>query len=133
MQFATLLSLLIREYLSSTVNVLTKTLKTFHVTKSDIFNSITFAMINQDDRGPLIKIEPVFLPVSHVVCRSCLSNGSFQIFIPARVPGSVISVIRKLSGSSFFENVRNLMQIRKIQKKIEKKSFVFEINASELF
>ena len=30
-----------------------------------------------------------------------------------------------------FENVRNLMQIRKMLKKIEKKRFVFEINASE--
>ena len=46
---------------------------------------------------------------------------------------SVISEIQKLLGSSFFENVRNLKQIRKIQKKIEKRSFVSEINASELF
>ena len=30
-----------------------------------------------------------------------------------------------------FENVRNLMQIRKMLKKIQKKRFVFEINASE--
>ena len=34
---------------------------------------------------------------------------------------------------SFFQNVQNLMQIWKMQKKIQKKSFVFEINASELF
>ena len=33
----------------------------------------------------------------------------------------------------FFENVKNLMQIWKMQKKIQKKSFVFEISASELF
>ena len=31
----------------------------------------------------------------------------------------------------FFENVRNLMQIRKMQKKLQKKCFVFDINASE--
>ena len=31
------------------------------------------------------------------------------------------------------ENVRNLMQIRKMQRKSEKKSFVFCINASELW
>ena len=33
----------------------------------------------------------------------------------------------------FFENVRNLMQIRETPKKIQKKFFVFDINASELF
>ena len=33
----------------------------------------------------------------------------------------------------FFENVRKLKEIRKMQKKIEKKSFVFDINASSLF
>ena len=71
------LSLLIREYLSSAVNVLTKSLKTFHVTKGDFSNSITFTMINQHDKGGLIKFEPVFPPVSHVVCRAGLSNGSF--------------------------------------------------------
>ena len=71
------LSLPIREYLSSAVNVLTKSVKTFHVTKSDFSDSITFTIINQYDKGPLIKIEPVFPPVSHVVSRPGLSNGSF--------------------------------------------------------
>ena len=32
----------------------------------------------------------------------------------------------------FFANVENLMKISKMQEKIEKKLFVFEINASEL-
>ena len=67
----------IREYLSSAVNVLTKSVKTFHVTKSDFLDSITFTIINQYDKGPVIKIEPVFPPVSHVVSREALSNGSF--------------------------------------------------------
>ena len=71
------LSLLIREYLSSAVNVLTKSFKTFHLTKSDLSNSITLTTINQYDQGALIKIEPVFSPASHVVCRAGLSNGSF--------------------------------------------------------
>ena len=68
------LSLLIREYLSSAVKVLTKSLKTFHVTKSDFSNSITFTVINQYSKGALIKIESVFRPVYHVGCRGVLSN-----------------------------------------------------------
>ena len=57
------LSLLIREYLSSAVNVLRKGLKNFHVSKSDFCNSITCTVITQDNKGALIKIESVFLLV----------------------------------------------------------------------
>ena len=71
------LSLLLREYLSLAVNVLRKGLKNFHVSKSDFYNSFTFTVITQDDKGALIKIESVFRPVYHVVCRDVLSNGSF--------------------------------------------------------
>ena len=66
------LCLLIREYLSSAVNFLRKSLKTFHVTKSDFCNSITFTMINPYDKGALIKIESVFWPIYHVACRGDL-------------------------------------------------------------
>ena len=71
------LCLLIREYLSSAVNVLRKRLKNFHVAKTDFCNSITFTVIIQDDKGALIKIEPVFSPVSHVICQAGLSKVSF--------------------------------------------------------
>ena len=71
------LSLLLTEYLSLTVNVLGKRLRNFHVSKSDFFNSITFTVITQDDKGALIKIESVFRPVYHVACREVLSNESF--------------------------------------------------------
>ena len=71
------LSLLITEYLSSAVNVLTKSLKKFYVIKSDLSNSITLTIINQYDKGALIKIEKLFSPVSHVLCPAGLSNGSF--------------------------------------------------------
>ena len=57
------LSLLIREYLSSAVNVLRKSVKNFHVCKSDFCNSITFTVIIQDDKDALIKIESVSRPV----------------------------------------------------------------------
>ena len=71
------LSLLIREYLSSAVNVLKKRLKNFHVSKSDFYNSITFTVITQDDKGSLIDIESVLLPTYYVACQGVLRNGSF--------------------------------------------------------
>ena len=71
------LSLLIREYLSQAVTVLRKRLKNFHESKIYFFNSSTFTLITQDDKGALIKIESVFGPVYHVACREVLSNGSF--------------------------------------------------------
>ena len=71
------LSVLIREYLWWAVNELRKGPKNFHVSKSDFFNSSTFTVITQDDKGAVINIESVFLPVYHVACREVLSNGSF--------------------------------------------------------
>ena len=71
------LSLLIREYLSSAVNVLRKGLKNFHVSKSDFCNSIIFPMITEDEKGALILIESVLRPVYHVACWGVLSNRSF--------------------------------------------------------
>ena len=71
------LSPLRREYLSSTVNVLTKSLQTFHGTKKDFSNSITFIVINKYGKGPGIKIEWVFRPVFYAACRGVLSNESF--------------------------------------------------------
>ena len=70
------LSLLITKYLWSAVNELRKGLKNFHVSKSDFFNSSTFTVITQDDKGAFIKIESVFRPVYHVGCREVRSNGS---------------------------------------------------------
>ena len=71
------LSLLIREYLSQAVTVLRKGLRNFHVCKSHFCNSITFTVITQDDKGPIIKIESVFGPVYHVAGREVLSKGWF--------------------------------------------------------
>ena len=70
------LSLLLREYVSLGVNVLRKGLKNFHESKSDFYNSITFTVITQDDKGTLIKTKSVFRPVYRVACRGVLSNGS---------------------------------------------------------
>ena len=71
------LPLLITEYFSSAVNVLTKSLKTFHATKSYFSDSITFRVINQYGKGAGVKNKSVFWPVYHVSSRGVLSNGSF--------------------------------------------------------
>ena len=71
------LSLLIREYLSSPVNVLQKRLKNFHVSKSDFCNSIILTVITEDDKGALIKIESVLRPVSYLACWGVVSNATF--------------------------------------------------------
>ena len=56
--------------------MLRKGVKNFHVSKSDFYNSITFTVIIQDDKGALIKIESLFRPVYHVARRRILSNES---------------------------------------------------------
>ena len=68
------LSVLIREYLSEAVTVLRKGVKNFHVSKNDFYFSITFTVITQDDKHPLIQIESVFLPL--LPCR--LSRGPLK-------------------------------------------------------
>ena len=71
------LSLLIREYLLSAVIVLTNSFKTFHVTKTDLSNLITFIVINQYGKDAGIKIESVLGPVQYAACGGVLSNESF--------------------------------------------------------
>ena len=69
------------EYVSLPVNVLRKGLKNFHESKSYFYNSITFKMITQDDKGALIKIESVFRTVYLDACREVLSSGGVETFI----------------------------------------------------
>ena len=127
------LSLLLREYVSLAVNVLTKGLKSFHESKSDFYNSIALTVITRAGKSALIKIESVFRTVYLDACREVLSNGSVETFIEARLSWSVISEIHQLSGSSFLEDFGNLIQNRKTHKTVQKKCFVFERKASELF
>ena len=72
------LSLLLREYLSTAGTVLRKGVKSFHVCKSDICNSITFTVITEDDKDALIKIESVFQLVYHVACRGSSQTEAFR-------------------------------------------------------
>ena len=72
------LSLLIREYLSSAVNVLRKGLKNFHVSKSDFCNSITFTVITQDNKGALLMIESVLRPFTMSPVEGSSQIGIFR-------------------------------------------------------
>ena len=64
-------------------------------------------------------------------------KGSFETGLFGHISSHVFrsAYFRKeisYEGHLFFENVLNLMQISKMQEKIDKKIFVFEIIASEL-
>ena len=54
------LSLLVREHLSSGVNVLRKDLKKIHVSKSNFYSLITFTVIIQADKGALLRLNEIF-------------------------------------------------------------------------
>ena len=55
--------------------MLIKSLKTFHVTKSDFCHSIT--VISQYGKSAGVKIESVFRPVYRFACRGSSPTGGF--------------------------------------------------------
>ena len=71
------LSLLRREYLSSAVNVLTNSVKIFHITKRDFWNSIYCAVNNKYGKGDNVSIWKVFGPVHVVACWRVQWNSAF--------------------------------------------------------
>ena len=75
------LRLLRRQYLSSAAKVLTKNLKILQRTNVDFFNWIMFRVINKYEKGTVVKIDTVSLPVSHVVCGNAFWRWIFQTFI----------------------------------------------------
>ena len=75
-------------------------------------------MINKYGEGIAMQISQVFGLVYRVTCWRVLWKRSFLTFIWARLSQSTILEIYKLWGSSFFQNVRNLIYISKRQKNI---------------
>ena len=71
------LSLLRRQYLSLTVNMLTNILKTLRVTKRDFFKSIPFTVINKYGKGGAVQISRVFGPPWYVASQRVLRKGTF--------------------------------------------------------
>ena len=114
------LSLLRRQYLSSSVNGLIKSLKTLHVIKSYFFQLnylrsdqwIWYRFWRWDWIGDSARLP------------CCLSRGRlkrelFEIYLTTSF-GCVNSEIHTLWESSFFENVENFMYIWKKDQKIQK-------------
>ena len=68
------LSLLSTEYLSSIVNVLKNSLKTWMPLREIFYNLITFTVSNKYGMGAVVEIETVFQSVYHVAFRGVLWN-----------------------------------------------------------
>ena len=75
------LSLLRREYLLSTVNVLTKSPKILQITKRDFLQLNAFTLINKCGKGTVVMISTVFRPVYNVPFRRVLLNVNFSALI----------------------------------------------------
>ena len=71
-------SLLRKEYLSWTVNVLTESLETLHVTKSDFFQLNYFHSDLWICKDTGVEIESVFRRVYHAACGEVISNALFE-------------------------------------------------------
>ena len=61
-----------REYLSPTLNVLTKCLKNFQALTVTLSNAITFRVINEYGKGAVVEIKTVFCPVFYVASQVVL-------------------------------------------------------------
>ena len=63
------------------MNVLTYSLKIFHITKSNFFELNSFTVINKYDKRAAVQISNVFETVEHVAWKRVLKGGTFFIFI----------------------------------------------------
>ena len=79
-----------------------------------------FTGFNNSGRGSVSQIPTVFGPFCHVFCGRDLLNGILQTFIESPFSETVIWEIHRLEDHLFFQNVQNLMQILKIQRKLRK-------------
>ena len=98
--------------------------------RGTFFKSIGLTVINEYDKGDVMQIWTVLGHVCHADCRRVLSNGTFFLTTFSEF---LISELQKLWGSSFFTKVWNFSWNSKKQQKIEKKFFISEIIASELW
>ena len=63
---------------------------------------IMLRVINKYDKGTVVQIATVFVPVDHLVCGRVFWSVIFQTFISSPFSETVISEIHLLWGSSFF-------------------------------
>ena len=74
-------SLLSRECLSLTGNMLTNSLRILCITKRDFFQCNYFHSIDKFCKGGVIQIGTLFRPICHVLCLRVLWNTAFYTFI----------------------------------------------------
>ena len=91
-----------------------------------------FTGMKKHGKGSVVHISAVFGPFCHIFCGRDLLNGILQTFIESPISETVIWEMHRRGGSSFFENVENLMEVSRMVKIIQKKSFVSEIIVSVL-
>ena len=127
------LSVLIREYLSSAVNVLKKRLKNFTSLRVTFATPLPSQWSLKMRKALWLILNQCFGPLTMLPVKGFSQTGPFRHLSKHFFGWLVISEIHKLWAASSFQNVWNLIQIRKMHKKIEEKCSVFEINASELF
>ena len=83
-----------------------------------------FRVINKYDKGTVVQISTVFVPVYHVVCWRAFWRWIFQTFIQSTFSKTAISEIHRLWGSSLFWNWSKFnVNFRKKQKNWEKVLF----------
>ena len=111
-----------------------QTLLSFCISLRETFSSsIAFTVINIYGQGGVIQISVVFGRVYHVACQTFVWNRTFlDIYLTTFFGARNFANTSAMRGIFYFENVQTLIEISKIQRKIEKNLFVFHIIAFEL-
>ena len=128
------LSLLRTEYLSLAVNVLTNSPKILHITKRAFFQ---LSCLHNDqwiwERRCLLDFNSVSAHLSCYLLQGPLKRDFLDVYLTTFFGVSKSKKKKKINyvGHLFLKNVQNWSLISKMQKKIEKKSFVLQIIASE--
>ena len=120
-----------RKYLSSTVNVLTKSPNISHITKRYIFE-VNFPKSDKKfDKSVACQISQLFGPLWHFDCWRVFWNGFFRdlsnhIFC-SRYFRKYIYIYITYEGHLFFIMFKNWARFHKCGKKLRKKWLVFDI------
>ena len=88
-----------------------------------------FRLINKYDKGNVIQIATVFVPVYHVVYGRVFWSGIFQTFFQSPFSETVIPEIHRLSGSPFSPKCTKFNVELKNAEKYSEKVFCFWDNS----
>ena len=91
-----------------------------------------FTGMNKYGKGCVVQIPTVFEPFCHVFFEETSKTAFYRHLSTHLFWRRLFGKYIGYEGHLFFENVQNSMYIAKIQRKIQKKSFVSKIIVSEL-